>query len=70
MAHDLPASTSLPPSAQARPPLARLGGPFVAGYRATRDLAKLFIDTFVAIIRGRAAWKLSLIHISEPTRPY
>lgn len=57
MAHELPASTVIPPSAEKRPLLGRLGAPVVAGYRATRSLARLFVDTFVAIIRGRAAWK-------------
>ncbi len=45
------ASTSAP----ARPFLAKVGAPVVAGYRAARDLADLFLDVFIAIVRGRAA---------------
>jgi len=44
-------------SVHGRSALLRVGAPVVAGYRATRGLLSLFVETFVAIIRGRAAMK-------------
>lgn len=48
-------TVDLPPHAPPRPLLARIGRPVVSAARATKDLADLFIDTFVAIAKGRAA---------------
>ena len=54
-----PTTTTIAPPAAQRGPLTRfaeaLGTPVVGGYRAARDLAGLFVDTFVAIVRGRAS---------------
>ena len=57
MPNTTPATTdaTLPASQQKRPVLARLGAPVVAAYRDTRDLMSLFVDTFIAIVRGRAS---------------
>ena len=38
-------------------PFQRLGRPVVAAFGASKALADLFIDTFVAIAKGRAAWR-------------
>jgi len=50
-------ANDLPASQVKRPLLARFGAPVIAGYRAARDLGRLFVDTFVAIARGRASRK-------------
>lgn len=44
----------------ARRSLAALGSPVVSAYRATRSLAGLFLDTFIAIIRGRTSLRAVL----------